>query len=351
MSTDPLPSNSSHLPGSSATLITRSRKRIPAGGKARLDIREIGLGLGFALVDLDADGSASRKVVRAGIELPGVLRALLARDGGPVVTQYPLGAPFDRVVARVGSRAKIALVHDLDSLRDGAGGAADAAMLAGYDAVIGHTPAMCAWLRERLGNTRVIELGMFDYLLATPTEPPPLAPSPARLVVVGNLDPAKAAYLYSAGGLTVPVTAYGPKADPQLLPAGVAWGGMLDMHQPALDHRDAFGLVWDGRSPDALDGDFGRYLRYNAPHKLSFYLAAGLPVLVPAGSGMAPFVTRHGVGVAVESVAAAAEFARTCSPDVWQQLGAATLRLRADVLAGAHASGALRAALAVGAGP
>ena len=64
----------------------------------------------------------------------------------------------------------------------------------------------------------------------------------------------------------------------------------------------AFGLVWDGTSVETCAGDCGNYLRINAPHKLSLYLSAGLPVIVWSQSGQAGFVKEKGLGLVVEDL-------------------------------------------------
>ena len=50
------------------------------------------------------------------------------------------------------------------------------------------------------------------------------------------------------------------------------------------------GLIWDGAS-DSSDEDIGmkNYTRYNNPHKLSCYMAAGLPVIVWEKSAISKF--------------------------------------------------------------
>ena len=63
-----------------------------------------------------------------------------------------------------------------------------------------------------------------------------------------------------------------------------------------------FGLVWDGDSFDECTGDWGEYLRINDPHKTSFYLRAGIPVIVWKEAAMAPFIEEENVGIAVDSL-------------------------------------------------
>ncbi len=64
-----------------------------------------------------------------------------------------------------------------------------------------------------------------------------------------------------------------------------------------------FGLVWDGDSLETCQGDFGEYLRYNSPHKVSFYLRAGLPVIIWREAAVAPIIEHEGIGFTIGSIA------------------------------------------------
>ena len=64
----------------------------------------------------------------------------------------------------------------------------------------------------------------------------------------------------------------------------------------------SWGLVWDGNSIDACEGLIGNYLRYNAPHKLSLYIAAELPVIVWSQSAFANYVRDKRLGIVVNSL-------------------------------------------------
>ena len=64
----------------------------------------------------------------------------------------------------------------------------------------------------------------------------------------------------------------------------------------------AFGLVWDGNGTDGCEGAAGKYLRINDPHKLSLYLASGMPVIVWKKAAIARFVKDNKVGFAVENL-------------------------------------------------
>ncbi|RKW11724.1 MAG: glycosyl transferase, partial [Catonella sp.] len=57
-----------------------------------------------------------------------------------------------------------------------------------------------------------------------------------------------------------------------------------------------------GDSIDECNGPFGNYLRYNNPHKLSLYIASGLPVIVWRQAALAGFVEERGLGLVVDSL-------------------------------------------------
>jgi hypothetical protein len=77
--------------------------------------------------------------------------------------------------------------------------------------------------------------------------------------------------------------------------------GSIKPEELPLIIEGSFGMVWDGDSILSCSGPMGEYLKYNTPHKLSLYLAAGLPVLVWDKSAMAKWVSDQGVGILVSS--------------------------------------------------
>ena len=70
-----------------------------------------------------------------------------------------------------------------------------------------------------------------------------------------------------------------------------------------ISQMDAdFGLVWDGDSLDTCSGDYGTYLRWNSPHKVSFNLRAGLPVIIWKEAAVAPIIEQEKVGITISSL-------------------------------------------------
>ena len=98
-----------------------------------------------------------------------------------------------------------------------------------------------------------------------------------------------------------PLHLYGNGLDRELSGTAQYHGAFPPDELPA--HLEgAFGLVWDGPSVETCDGPMGRYLGYNNPHKVSLYLAAGMPVIVWSKSALAPLVEENGIGIAVNEL-------------------------------------------------
>ena len=66
--------------------------------------------------------------------------------------------------------------------------------------------------------------------------------------------------------------------------------------------KAGWGLVWNGTSVDNLEGILGEYLKYNAPHKMSLYLVAGIPVITHKDCGLADIVEKEHLGIVVSSL-------------------------------------------------
>ena len=78
--------------------------------------------------------------------------------------------------------------------------------------------------------------------------------------------------------------------------------------------RGGYGLVWCDREY------FERYYSLNQPHKLGFDLAAGIPVIVRAGSSCESFIRKNGLGIVVRSLEEADTRVRQMSDENYAEL-------------------------------
>lgn len=305
-------------------VVTRLDQPPLASAKAPADVRAVCISHGLAPIDLyDFDRSTPWSriwgSVRSALQLAASATRLVSADD--VVVQYPLGRINELILARMklGSRS-VCVVHDLEMLRRPSVAPREEATLSRFDVVVAHSEAMADVIQATQPDRSVVVLEAFDFLGTPPALP--AAARPSCLYIFGNLTPEKAGYVYTldTSHTSPTVEVYGPHCAVDLLPQGVRWNGVLDPDEPSLGEIRGFGLVWDGDSASTLAGPVGEYLKYNAPHKFSLYLALGIPVIVPSAAAIAPVVERYGVGVCVSSVEEALRVVESCSESRWEQL-------------------------------
>ena len=221
------------------------------------------------------------------------------------------------------------LVHDVERLRENYNSSRHEKELEflcrNADAVIVHNSVMREYFVEELGMEpdKVITLGIFDYLGEEPADRDPNSEKIRnedmdsagrkkyrnKIYIAGNLDTGKTGYLkYLPELKDLQFELYGVNCPDSLKRAeNIHYNGVAEPEKLPGLLKGGFGLVWDGESPDTCSGYFGEYLRYNSPHKLSLYLAAGIPVVIWEEAAQAAFVKENGVGITVSSLREAAE--------------------------------------------
>lgn len=171
------------------------------------------------------------------------------------------------------------------------------------DILIVHNQPMMDWFHQNgVPLEKIIPLGIFDYLV------PGFVPQAdtsrcCSVCLAGNLDPAKAGYLKHLPDVAnVRWELYGPNYRPTEPSDRLSYHGSVAADELPGKLEGDFGLVWDGTSIDSCTGGMGEYLKVNSPHKLSLYLASGLPVIVWNESALADFVQANGIGFSVRSL-------------------------------------------------
>ena len=106
-----------------------------------------------------------------------------------------------------------------------------------------------------------------------------------------------------------------------------------------------FGLVWDGSSVSSCKGNFGEYLKLNNPHKTSFYLRSGLPVIIWKQAALAHFVSSHGIGICINSLEELDDIMKNMTIEEFSRMKANVLRESRRLQAGHYASFAIKNAI------
>ncbi|MGZ5270095.1 MAG: hypothetical protein ACXWC6_05700 [Ramlibacter sp.] len=275
--------------------------------KARQDVLHLLRDAGYSVLEVPASARPA--------EWLALLRRLRRElgGGGQVLIEYPVPQrkrlyALAAMVRLAGARFH-ALLHDLDSLRFAdSPKSREIAVLRLFDGIVSHNPEMTEWLREGGIRSRVVNLNLFDYRCNAAGGPwhERAMESPLKVACCGNLSWDKARYIYDPRLSALPgvdLDLYGAFFEPDRMPSQrLQYHGAFDPDTPALKRRYHFGLVWDGTGVDQCEGSYGHYMRYNNPHKLSLYVAMGLPVIVWREAAIAQFVERCGIGVTVRDL-------------------------------------------------
>lgn len=175
-------------------------------------------------------------------------------------------------------------------------------MLALSDVIIIHNEKMREWFIDYgVPSEKLHSLKIFDYLLGYESKDE--VTFSKNVHIAGNLSKDKSPYVHlldSLNDVSFKLLGVNYESDQKL--DNVEYLGSFDPDDVPNHLKNGFGLVWDGDSIDTCSGLTGNYLRYNNPHKLSLYLASGIPVIVWKESAEADYVLQNGVGIVVDSL-------------------------------------------------
>lgn len=284
-------------------------------------------------------------------------------DGDVLVYQHPVFGWMSGLKAIPKLKKKgvkfVALIHDLESLRKGIAGVVetsekiserkDVDFLQLFDVIICHNEKMKQYmLTKGFKEEQLVVLGIFDYLTDGPLSTR-TADRKNSVNIAGNLAKAKCGYVYemtkqeSAGSLTVHL--YGINFNEEVKNPALQYHGSFKPEELPEKMEGGFGVVWDGNSADSCVGNTGEYLKYNNPHKLSLYMASGLPVIIWEKAALADFVKENHVGLAVASLKETEEKLRLLSDQEYAEMCENASKISALVRSGHYFYHALDEAL------
>lgn len=326
------------------------RDKDSAGNKAKTDYEQILFDMGAINLGL-AQRISSGKIATFFLNLAGVVKfAFAVRRNDVVILQYPIKKYFSLIclAARIRGAKTVAFVHDLGSCRRRKiSVATEMHRLNRATYVIAANRVMEQWLVDHGLKTMHSHLGFHDYLCKATPEPHAHC-APWQLTYAGSLNMRKNSFMLKMNTLNAPLCLYG-------------WLGCYDKSQNATSHitelgyaspeqfissaQGDFGLVWDGPSLSACTGDWGEYLALNTPHKCSFYLRAGLPLIVWSKSAMAQEVEQRGIGLCVDSLEHLPEILKGISAEQYAAMQANVAVLAGEIASGCHMRSAVKQAV------
>ncbi|MCI2137995.1 MAG: galactofuranosyltransferase [Prevotella sp.] len=245
------------------------------------------------------------------LDLLGIVKLMLTmRSDDVLVLQYPVKKYFSFICNLAHSHGVkvVTVIHDLGSMRRKKLTVnQEIHRLMHSDYVIASNEAMASWLRDHGYKHPLRALGLFDYRSKASSAPPEVTdvdPKAFTLVYAGSLAMRKNSFLLKIQPeiKNYQLQIYGNKEGlPGLKSSGhLHINGFMDSEDFISHVRGDFGLVWDGDSLNTCSGSFGEYLRWNSPHKVSFYLRAGLPIIVWRKAAVAPIVEKEKIGICID---------------------------------------------------
>lgn len=225
-----------------------------------------------------------------------------------VLFQYPF-APFGELFTLFFCRCLklkkchlIIMVHDLVHYRETlVFDRYEVRILNTASELIVHTPKMQK-LCESYGVSRPTQiLWLFDYI--TPEVPSQPENVSNDIAFAGALD--KSVYLKEMRKIPykfMHLHLYGnqPK-DTSDYPEWMKYIGRFSPENITM-LQESWGLSWDGDGINALEGVIGNYLKYISPHKVSLYIAAGIPVIISKESALADYIEKNNLGITISSL-------------------------------------------------
>lgn len=223
--------------------------------------------------------------------------------------QYPLSKFFGYIVNTVLFKkcTLVIIIHDVKYLMGKSNNAkGEMAKFNKASVLIVHNESMKKWFLENGCTAQLITLGLFDYLHKANKDA--TLTTPYEVVFAGGLGKEKSEFLYSMDQLRPKnyiLKLYGNGfnlVNVAQQHSVLDYQGVFSPDEVIDKIQGSFGLIWNGNALDSCDGDFGKYLLYNNPHKTSLYVLCGLPVIVWKKAAIAPFVEKKQIGLTLDSL-------------------------------------------------
>ena len=331
-----------------------------AGTKATADVSKIGKEMGFKSIPIKMNTIKDTKFAKIQRQVGYFYDWKNAynqiTDRAIVLLQHPFHhrqLTRERILMKLKQNKKvqfISLVHDIEQLRGFRNNAyydrEFSTMLQLADVIIVHNSQMLKWFNAKgIDNDKLVNLHIFDYLQDRDNREESIFDK--SITIAGNLDTTKCEYISQLGLLeSIEVNLFGPNFDEKLRKQkNIKYKGSFPVDEIPMYLKKGFGLIWDGNSIDGCKGLAGQYLKYNNPHKLSLYLASGMPVLIWKGAAEAEFVTEHGVGICINNLKELDSIMQKLTVNDYNKLRDNVVHVRKKLINGEYAKTALAIAV------
>jgi hypothetical protein len=247
--------------------------------------------------------------------------------GSQVIFLFPVFAKMNQLLLRLLRLKKgikvICFIADIDGIKDGDKKLLEQEIIEfkRYRYFIVHNEAMRQWLLGHVSPTTIEPIEFFDFL-ANPFIKN--RKKSKQIVFAGNL--AKSEFLEKLFLLKsmmpeLHFKLYGPGcSDVVSSQENVSYMGIEPPQELPVILEGSFGLVWDCDSIEVPGGSLGNYMGYISHHKLSLYILAGLPLIVPEMAASAPLVKMYQIGITINSLFEIEDRINSLPAEVYQQM-------------------------------
>jgi hypothetical protein len=263
------------------------------GTKATRDSNKIFLELGAKSLET----SFKKNILLSTVNLVKIILLILFNNKSKFILQLPQYGRVNRYVAMLILKYFdcTVLLHDIDEIRNTTSNNTSSNLVLLANQIIS-TGKLLDVLGGELKNKKIVTLKYWDYLLDTNFSAPK-CDFYGKILYAGNLKPSKVPDIYKSTGR------------PELILYGINYEqtinqnkndkfmGSFNPDSPNFNETISFGLIWEG----VVDGGV-RYEGFNQPHKMSLYLAFGIPLIVWSKSCYSERVIAENIGFAVENL-------------------------------------------------
>lgn len=216
---------------------------------------------------------------------------------------------------------KIAIIHDLESLRNVLPLNKEVKILNGFDRIISHNSKMTKYLKDNGVVKPIYNLQIFDYLLNKDIKIK-REYDKNTIFFAGNLI--KSNFLSKLSDIdNVNFNIFGVDfdgLDDIVKQKNVSYKGAFSPEDLIANIEGGWGLVWDGDSLNTCSGITGNYLKYNNPHKVSMCIVSERPVIVWDKSAMSEYINSKHIGITVSSLYELSDKLSKISSDYYELL-------------------------------
>lgn len=206
------------------------------------------------------------------------------------------------------AKNKIAFIHDIEGIRkqDNNIEKKEINFFSSCRFIIVHNNKMKEYLvNSGIDINKIYVLELFDYLTDNEIffkDSISLNETNPQIIYTGNLDKANFLKQLDSENMNFILNIYGTYNN-DLINEKIVYKGKFSPDKLINNLHGDLGLVWDGDIDDKDEfTGYKNYTKFNNPHKLSCYLAAGIPVIVWGKSAISNFVVENNVGYVINNL-------------------------------------------------